>query len=464
MRRALSLVAFAVAGALGGLLALALMPAPRADVGPGEMSLRGVAGRGTSALALPPFGEVTAATHGAPLRLELRVEQVDLERLQAAFEAPDPEAALRADVEAGMTPLLRSFALRSVAAGLVGGLVVGALLPRRTRHRFALCAASSTVTVLALLGWTWATYDTDAFGHTRFVGPVERAPALLEAAQSQLGGLAGVRDRVAALSNQVSALYAAVDREDVPASSTAILHVSDLHSNPLGIEIVQQLATALDADAVLDTGDITSFGSPVEGRITELIDDIGVPYLFVAGNHDSPANRRAVAATPGVTYLNGQIVTVGDVRILGFPDPTFTATNEIDTDEGNDRRVARAGLVADRVRALRPDVLAVHDQRHGSESYGLAPVIVAGHTHERGDETIDGTRVLTVGSTGATGLGAFTVDTTHPYEAELLRFDGERLVAIDYVTLDGVSGDFAVDRRLVASTISAVPPDGPGVR
>ena len=35
MRRVLSVVAFAVAGALGGLLALALMPAPRADVGPG---------------------------------------------------------------------------------------------------------------------------------------------------------------------------------------------------------------------------------------------------------------------------------------------------------------------------------------------------------------------------------------------------------------------------------------------
>jgi predicted phosphodiesterase len=464
MRRALPLVAFAVAGVLGGLLALALTPAPRADVGPGQMSLRAVVGRGSSALALPPFGEVTAATHAAPLRLELRVEQVDIDRLQRTFQARDPEAALRADVESDLEPLLRTFALRTLLAALVGGLVVGAVLPRRTPHRFALSTVSSVVAVSVLLGWTWASYDTDAFAHSRFVGPIERAPALLEAAQTQIGGLAEVRDRVAVLSEQVSHLYAAVDADAVSESTTRILHVSDIHSNPLGLEIVQQLATAFDVDAVLDTGDLTSFGSPIEARVTELIDDLDVPYLFVPGNHDSPANRAAIAATPGVELLDGDVVTVDDVRILGVPDPTFTASNEVSTEQGNDRRLAAAGSVADRVRRTRPDVLAVHDERHGSKSYGLVPVLLAGHTHERDDRTVEGTRVLTVGSTGATGIGAFTVDTGHPYEAELLRFDGHRLVAVDYVTLDGVSGDFAVDRRLVTGTSIDAPPDRPGVR
>lgn len=464
MRRALPLVAFAVAGVLGGLLALALAPAARADVGPGQMSLRAVAGRGVSALALPPFGEVTAGTHGAPVRLELRVEQVDLERLQQLFETADPEEALRADVEAGLAPLLHAFAFRSLVAALVGGLLVGAVLPRRAPHRFALCAGSSVVVVAGLLGWTWASYDTAAFERSRFVGPIERAPALLEAAQGQLGGLAEVRDRVAVLSEQISALYAAVESDPVPETTTRILHVSDLHSNPLGVEIVQQLAVALDVDAVLDTGDLTSFGNPVEARVADLIDDLDVPYLFVPGNHDSPANRAALAATPGVRLLDGEVVTVEEVRIVGVPDPTFTASNEVSTEQGNARRLARAGLVADRVRATRPDVLAVHDERHGSESYGLVPVLVTGHTHARDDRVVDGTRVLTVGSTGATGIGAFTVDTGHPYEAELLRFDRRRLVAIDYVTLDGVTGEFAVDRRLVTDTISATPPGGPGVR
>jgi predicted phosphodiesterase len=304
------------------------------------------------------------------------------------------------------------------------------------------------VVVAGLLTWSWASYDPDAFERATFVGPLERAPKLLEAVQGQVGGLSQVRDRVEVLSRQVSAIYAAVE-DDAVESTTTILHVSDIHSNPLGLEIVQQLATAFDVDAVLDSGDLTSFGNAVEARIINLIDDLNIPYLFVPGNHDSAANRDAIAAAPGVTLLDGNVVEVGEVRVLGIADPTFTADNAISTEEGNERRISRAGLVADRVRALRPDVLAVHDERLGSASTGLVSVLAAGHTHKRDDRLVDGTRILVVGSTGATGLGAFTVDTKHAYEAELLRFDGDRLVAVDYVKLDGVSGAFGVERRLV---------------
>ncbi len=68
----------------------------------------------------------------------------------------------------------------------------------------------------------------------------------------------------------------------------SILHVSDIHLNPLGVEIVRQLATQFQVDAVLDTGDLTSFGSPVEARIGDLIAGIPVPYYLAPGNHDSP--------------------------------------------------------------------------------------------------------------------------------------------------------------------------------
>jgi hypothetical protein len=80
---------------------------------------------------------------------------------------------------------------------------------------------------------------------------------------------------------------------------------------------------------------------------------------------------------------------------------------------------------------------------------GWVPVVVAGHTHERSSSSEDGTTFLTVGSTGATGLGSFMVDTRAAYEAEVLRFDGSRLVAVDYVTLRGVSGEFTVERQVV---------------
>jgi hypothetical protein len=101
------------------------------------------------------------------------------------------------------------------------------------------------------------------------------------------------------------------------------------------------------------------------------------------------------------------------------------------------------------VRRDRPELLAVHDLRQAEGVAGWVPVVVAGHTHERSSSSQDGTTFLTVGSTGATGLGSFMVDTRAAYEAEVLRFDGSRLVAVDYVTLRGVSGAFTVERQVV---------------
>ena len=101
------------------------------------------------------------------------------------------------------------------------------------------------------------------------------------------------------------------------------------------------------------------------------------------------------------------------------------------------------------VRRDRPDLLAVHDLRQAEGVAGWVPVVVAGHSHERSRTAEDGTTFLTVGSTGATGLGSFLVDTALAYEAQVLRFDGDRLAAIDYVTLQGVSGAFTVERQVV---------------
>jgi hypothetical protein len=90
---------------------------------------------------------------------------------------------------------------------------------------------------------------------------------------------------------------------------------------------------------------------------------------------------------------------------------------------------------------------------------------VAGHLHRRTFRERDGTLYLTVGSTGATGLGSFTVTATLAYEAEVLHFSGGRLTAVDYVSLEGTSGDFEVDRRIVTTpspSEAGACPGGPG--
>ena len=76
------------------------------------------------------------------------------------------------------------------------------------------------------------------------------------------------------------------------------------------------------------------------------------------------------------------------------------------------------------------------------ESMGEVPLVICGDIHERSEREEEGTRVLTVGSTGATGLGSFTVEEDRPYEAEILHFVDGRLVSLDYVTVKGPTGAF----------------------
>ena len=446
-------------GGLAGLVALGPLGRTEATVGPGQVEVSASpALGGATVVALPPLGRLRAETHRAPLELTARVLAIDIEAAQASTRGADPVAALRAEVDRSLPSVLRTFVLRALLAAALAGGIVALALPGRHWWYAAAGAGGGLLAVGTLLLATWAPYDIDAFEEPQLSGELRRVPGLLAAAERSLGGIDDVRDRVEVLSSRLAELYAA-SVGDLPGGApgeVAILHVSDLHLNPLGAELVVRLAQDLQVDAVLDTGDVTTFGFGVEARFGRLLEQTGVPYLLVPGNHDAPENRAQLDALEGITVLDGTVADVGGVQILGIADPTFTASNEVSTEEANERKLQLAGEVREQVRAARPDVLAVHDLRQAAESSGVVRVVVAGHVHERSMERERGTWLLTVGSTGATGLGSFTVDTDQPYEAEVLRFQDGILVAVDHLTVEGVDGAFTLERRIVEA-----PPEPP---
>ncbi|HEV8625841.1 MAG TPA: metallophosphoesterase, partial [Acidimicrobiia bacterium] len=381
-----------------------------------------------------------------------QVDEVSINGLQEVLKTDDPGDRLRSEVAADLEPLLRAFAWRALAVAALAGALAGALVPRRRWTHALTGSAAGLAAVAILLGGAWRGYDAEAFDKARFEGPLERAPALLATVRKHVDDIDVVRKRVQVLGDQVADLYSVASNQvggPVGGDEVRILHISDIHSNPLGLEVARRLAEHFKVAAILDTGDLTSFGLPVEGRLGDMVATMNVPYLLVPGNHDSTQNRQALAGVHNIQLLDGTVAEIGGVRILGVGDPAFTASNETSTDEAAAIKRERAPEVAARVAEVRPDVLAVHDPLLGEASEGHVPLIVSGHLHKNSAVRKNGTLVLTVGSTGATGLGSFTIDTGSPYEAELLHFVGRDLVAVDRIDLHGVGGAFRVERQIV---------------
>jgi DNA repair exonuclease SbcCD nuclease subunit len=185
---------------------------------------------------------------------------------------------------------------------------------------------------------------------------------------------------------------------------------------------------------------------PVDQMIAREIAEIDVPYLYVPGNHDSPELRERVAQVDSVTELDGTTADAGTLEVLGWADPTFSVT-PIPEEEKQATRLEQASDVAEAIEDELPDILAVHDSALAAESFGSVPLVLAGHTHEQGELLEEGTLVLTVGSTGATGLKSLTIEAGRQYEAEILYFQANELFAVDYVSFQDIGGDFQLTRR-----------------
>ena len=429
------------------LLGIRFIPATGHELGPASVATRTSIGTGLTKVVVPPLGTVSAPTHTSPLVFDIQLSRLDFTALGEVLDSGGTDE-LAAELEEGLRGLAAALTIRLLLGGLVIGALTGALMPRR-RWSFVVAGAAGGLLVTGVcMILSAVTFDVDAFEQPKFSGELVRAPQVMEAVDRGVRSFEELRSRYETGAERLSELLALVAQPNQSPSedSVAILHVSDIHSNPLGVDIARQLARRFAVDAVIDTGDLTSFGETIEGRLGALIATIRVPYLFVPGNHDSFSNRAELGDVGTVELLDETLTQVEDVSILGWADPTFTASNETSTEEGNEIREAEAEDVATEVERVVPDALAVHDVRLAESSIGAVPLVLAGHTHERSLEERDGTIVLNVGSTGATGLGSFVAETELAFEAEIVYFRLGAPVAMDYVTFRGAGSEFEIER------------------
>jgi predicted phosphodiesterase len=215
-------------------------------------------------------------------------------------------------------------------------------------------------------------------------------------------------------------------------------------------------------DVVVDTGDFTDRGLAIEGeQYARQIPTLGVPYVWIRGNHDSAAVQAAVRAQPNAIVLDdGSTAEVAGLRFVGTGDPRFTP----DRSEGrrDEQLLEREGAAL--ARAVRsqeppPDIALVHDATLATDLDGLVPLVLAGHVHERSTEQLEsGTQVMVQGSTGGAGLRGLEGEEPKDLQMSVLYMDrsSRRLEAWDEITLGGIGLTSAEIVRRIAEE----PPEG----
>jgi predicted MPP superfamily phosphohydrolase len=466
------IVAVLLVALAGGAIGSALTPSTTAEVGPLQAEVRVVPSLNSGIqLLLPPAGEVEFDAYSAPVAVEARIARVDLEGARSLLESPAQVRAL-GDTAADS---LRGAAIRAtllmIGCTLLGAVGLSLLVWRRAWRRTAEVAGTVVAVLLATGGMAWATADPDRLAQPRFTGLLSQAPYIAGEVPSVLQRLETYRSGLADIVRSVTTLYATAG--GLPQfgaggdGTVTVLHVSDIHLNPLAFDLIDKIVQQFGVDVVVDTGDITTWGTAVEARTLARIGQVGVPYVFVRGNHDSVGTESAVASNPNAIVLDNEVAEVAGLVIAGIGDPVFTPSSQaqpaaLPTSPVGGRAAAN-DVHAESVEQLtstvtawndqHPDrpvtIAAIHEPVELDPLMGRVPMIFAGHTHSRATtfDKATGTAVLVEGSTGGAGITSRGLERLSdgkplPLAASLVHVAttgalAGRPVAIDAITVGG---------------------------
>lgn len=399
---------------------------------------------GESVIHLDPVGAVVLKTHQAPVTLDVSVRQVDLPGLSGIVAHPQSLTRLDDQITSGIEDVLVKAAIRAAITVVLGGALAAALVLRSIR-RTLLAAGVLVLTAVGTYGLAALTYSPDSVREPTYSGPLAAAPKLIGNAEEIANNFDAYAEQLAGFVTNVAAVYNTTLKLDTfqPNDDTIrVLHVSDLHLNPAAWDIIDAVADQYDVDIIVDSGDIVDQGTSLESSYVHSIGDLGRPYVYVKGNHDSIATVAAIAVQPNAIILDGEPVEVKGVRFFGAPDPRFTPDKSV---RGVFDEQIKAGSeeFAAAAHALEPqaDVLVFHDPKYVELLDGAAPLVLSGHLHKRDTFTLDqGTRVMIQGSTGAAGLRGLQNEEPTPAMLSVLFLDREtkQLVAWDDLTLGGL--------------------------
>ncbi|WBB72410.1 metallophosphoesterase [Micromonospora sp. WMMD1128] len=425
------------------------------DIGPfrAELTLSPSLNGGTT-VDIPPLGALLLDSHTGPAYLTVKVGSLDQGRTEALLG--DPASISRAsqsaveDVRAGVMRL----GLKTLASTVLATLLLAGLVFRDVR-RTAWAGGLALAVTAGSLGLAAATVRPQAIEEPRYEGLLVNAPAIVGDARRIADDYTKYAEQLQHLVGNVSKLYTTVSSLPVVQPSpgtTRVLHVSDMHLNPTGWQLIRTVVEQFGIDVVIDTGDMTDWGSEPEASFVGSVGLLKKPYVFIRGNHDSPRTAAAVAQQPNAIVLDNSVTTVGGLTIAGIGDPRFTPDKET-SPAGSGLTAAVADQVIGAGEQLaatveksprKVDIALVHDPASAGPLSGITPLVLSGHKHARQVSKLpqvpgeQPTTLMVEGSTGGAGLRGLEGEKPTPLTMTVLYFDEQKLLqAYDEITVGG---------------------------
>lgn len=406
----------------------------------------------------PPVGRIRASTHKSPLDINLTLDAIHQERLKAIIENIKSKDELISLLKEKGNVVVQLFMIRLAVIAILGG-IAGASLIKFDRQSILIGTIMGIIIVLILTTMTYYTYDLSKFNDPNYEGMLEAAPWMIGMIQKGLDSIDQLGEEMELIASNMAELFSKVDTLRPLSRVTGdlkVLHITDIHNNPVALPFVEEIVDSFGVDLIIDTGDITDYGTPLEGELLKRIDDLKVPYIFIAGNHDSPDIVESMREFENVIVLQADVINIKGLVIAGVEDPA-AKSNQIKPLEEEDMAEYKEGLeeLVARLKVT-PDIVITHNFKLGKGLLGEIPLLLHGHDHVFKIYDMKGTTIIDAGTTGASGIRGLQSEEGIPYSVALLHYNSSTeepekwsLDVVDIIKFYDRHSGFILERKLI---------------
>lgn len=302
---------------------------------------------GQSTITVPPLGSVSFRPYVGPVGMNVVVLDIDKSAADPLLSGQESVDKVEHQTISEFDDAVVLLIAKSVLFSLLGVVLMSSLLWRRPREAL-ISVGISLLLVLTGVGLSAANYDSAKVREPTFTGTLAQGSGVVGDVKDIELKYTDYREALVKIVTNVSRIYSLVT--DLPAQPTdedsiRVLRISDIHLNPAGLDLTADLVKQFKVDFVVDTGDINDWGTKFEDFIVQRVKAVGVPYVYVKGNHDSPTTVAEVAKEPNALVLDNRIVNVDGLTIAGIGDPRFTP-DKADGDDNATVTKSRASVTS----------------------------------------------------------------------------------------------------------------------